>query len=481
MNTKKLIRNIRILIGFFTFCFLGIIVYITYFSAIKADRVVRDASNPRIRAEEEKVLRGSIMDRDGNVVAKSERGKDGKQNRLYYNGNVFAHVTGYSSYIYGKTGIELAYNDVLQGSSAEGDIIGVFFRGLRENINNEEKRGHDIYLTIDKNAQMAAYKALGSNKGAAVAIDPETGEILALVSRPSFNPQYIEEDFDKLRSNEEKPFVNRANQGYYPPGSVFKIITAASVIEKKPELLNEYFKCTGKLTFNDYVLSCHGFKAHGKLNLKGAFRVSCNYTFGSLGIKLGYENLEETAKRFMFNGNIKSQDRYEALNIKAGRIKIDNKDNPALLAQDAIGQHGISSNPMHMALVASAIANDGVMMKPYIVKEIRDRYGVTINKTAPERLSTAVESNTAETIKGYMVDVVKNGTGSNARIAGIQVGGKTGSAENTEGKEPHSWFVAFAPADNPKIAVAVIVENGGTGGGKAAEAARKIIKAYLKK
>lgn len=481
MNTKKLIRNIRILIAFFTLCFFGIIVYITYFSAVKAERVVRDATNPRIRAEEERVLRGSIMDKDGNVIAISERDKDGRQKRLYNNGDAFAHIIGYSSYIYGKTGIELAYNDVLQGSTSEGDILGVFFRGLRENINNDEKRGHDIYLTIDSNTQMAAYKALGNNRGAAVAINPKTGEIIALVSKPSFNPQYIEEDFDKLRSNEGRPFVNRANQGYYPPGSVFKIITTASIIEKKPELINEYFKCTGKLTFGDYVLSCQGLKAHGKINLKEAFRVSCNYTFGSLGIKLGYDNLEDSAKKFMFNGNIKSQDRYDALNIKAGKIKIDNKDNPSLVAQDSIGQHGVSSNPMHMALVASAIANDGVMMKPYIVKEIRDRYGVAINKTSPEKLSTAVNSETAKIIKSYMVDVVKNGTGSSVRISGIEVGGKTGSAENTEGKEPHSWFVAFAPADEPEIAVAVIVENGGKGGGKAAEVAKKIIKAYLKK
>lgn len=479
MNTKKLIGNVKGLIAFFTICFLGIIAYITYFNVTKSDKIVRDVTNPRIRAEENKVLRGEILDSSGNPIAYSKREKDGKQKRVYNNGEAFAHVIGYSSYVYGKTGIELVYNDMLQGG-ANDDILGVFFRGLKENINKDEKKGHNVYLTIDKNAQMAAFKGLGNDQGAVAAINPKTGEVIALVSKPSYDPETIENDFDSLKNDTGRPFINRASQGYYPPGSVFKIITTAAVLENKPELKKEVYNCTGKLSFGDYVLSCQGNKAHGRLKLEGAFRVSCNYAFGKLGISLGYDNLKKTAEAFMFNEKIKSADKYDALNMRSGQVKIDNKKYPALVAQDSIGQHGVSSNPLHMALVASAIVNDGVMMKPYIVKEVKDRYDVSVTKTSPQKLTDAVDKATADEIKKYMIEVVKSGTGRSARIPGITVGGKTGSAEHPESDKPHSWFVSFASSENKEIAVAVIVENGGKGGGRAAQIAKEVMKAYMK-
>lgn len=481
MNVKKLIRNVKMLIIFFTICFFSMIAYITYFSIYKSPKVIRDVSNPRIRAEEEETLRGSILDRRGEKLAYSEKLSDGKQKRVYAKGETFAHIIGYNSYLYGKTGIELAYNDSLQGTNYEGDILGVFFRGLKENINKDEKRGHDIYLTIDSKVQNTAYKMLGNDRGAVVAMNPKTGEVIALVSKPSYNPMFIDKDFDNLRKSEGRPFVNRATQGFYPPGSVFKIVTTAAVLENKAELKNEKFNCTGKLKLGDYILSCQGNRAHGKLNLEGAFKVSCNYTFGSIGIKLGYDNLQKTAESFMFNEKIKTADKKDVLNIRQGQIRIDDKKSSALIAQDAIGQHGVTANPMDMALVVSAIANKGVIMKPYVVSEIKDRYGVTINKTAPQKLKTAISSETAELIKKYMVSVVKSGTGKDARISGISIGGKTGSAENLKDKIAHSWFVALGPSEDPEIVVAVIVENAGKGGGRAAEIAREVIKAYLKK
>jgi peptidoglycan glycosyltransferase len=481
MNDKNLVKNIKILVVFFSICFFGIISYLTYFNVAVAENIKNDNSNKRVRIDEIEVIRGSICDRDGNTLVYSEKDSKGNQKRKYKNASVYAHITGYLSYVYGRTGIEEAYNDELLGKTFNYNAVAAFFRTLKEEFTDNDKKGGNVWLTIDNKTQEAGYKTLGSDKGAAVAINPSTGEVLALVSKPSYDPQNIDSKFaDYQKDTEGNPFVNRAVQGYYPPGSVFKIITAASALENINNITNQYFTCTGKLKIGDYKLTEHGGAVHGKVDIRDAFRLSCNYTFGSIGMKLGYDVLENTAEKFMFNNKIDTSDKAGALNIKAGKITIEDKKSSALLAQDAIGQHGVTANPMDMALVTSAIANNGVIMKPYIVKQITDRYNVVLDTTNNEILSTAVSSKTAEEIKKYMVDTVKNGTGKSARISGISVAGKTGSAENEKGEETHSWFVAFAPAEKPQIAVAVIVENAGKGGGRAAEIAREMIKAYLK-
>lgn len=482
MNNRNLVRNIKLLLAFFSICFLGIIVYLTHFSLYKAEEVALDVSNPRIRAEEENILRGSILDRDGNKIAYSQKTEGGKQKRIYNNGEVYAHILGYSSYVYGKTGLELAYNDILLGKGYGGDILQVLFQGIKSGFTSNERNGYDVYLSIDKEAQNAAYKMLGDNKGAVAAVNTKTGEIIAMVSKPSFSPELIDTKFDEYNNDKKgTPFVNRAAQGYYAPGSVFKIVTSAAALEKNPEIADETYNCVGGLKIGTYTLRDHGGVVHGKVSLKSAFRVSCNNAFGLIGIELGYDKLKDMAERFMFNREIEVNDVHDSINIKSGSIKIDDKNMKALIAQDAIGQHGVTTNPLHMALVTSAIANNGVMMKPYIVKEVKDINGNVIEKEKPEELERVISKNTADKIKEYMVDVVKSGTGTRAKISGITVGGKTGSAENENYEETHSWFTAFAPAEDPEIAVAVIVEEGGVGGKKAAEIAREVIKAYLKK
>lgn len=482
MNNRNLVRNIKLLLAFFSVCFFGIIIYLTYFSLYKSEEVALDVSNPRIRAEEEDVLRGSILDRDGNKIAYSQKTEDGKQKRIYNNGEAYAHILGYSSYVYGKTGLELAYNNILLGKKYGGDILQVLFQGIKGGFSSNERYGYDVYLSIDKDAQNAAYKMLGNDKGAVAAVNTKTGEIIALVSKPTFSPGLIDTKFDEYNNDKKgTPFVNRAAQGYYAPGSVFKIVTAAAALENNPEIADETFNCVGGLKIGTYTLRDHGGAVHGKVSLNKAFRVSCNNAFGLIGIELGYDKLEDMAEKFMFNQEIEVSDIHDSLNIRAGNIKIDDEKMKALVAQDAIGQHGVTTNPLHMALITSAIANDGVMMKPYIVKEVKDRDGNIIEKEKPEELRTVISKNTADKIKEYMVDVVKSGTGTRAKISGITVGGKTGSAENENYEETHSWFTAFAPAEDPEIAVAVIVEEGGQGGKRAAEIAREVIEAYLKK
>lgn len=480
MGNKDLVKNIKVLVIFFTICFISIIAYLTYFNIHVADKIINDTSNRRIRASENEILRGSILDRNGKVIAYSRRSADGSQIRLYNDDKQFAHVVGYFSYVYGKTGVELGYNNYLQGKQSGYNILGSIFKTIKETVNGDDKKGNDVYLTIDKDLQDTAYKALGNNKGAVVALDPSTGEILAMVSKPSFNLENIDNNFKKYNSDtDDTPLINRAANGYYPPGSTFKIITAASALENINSIENKVFDCNGKLKIGNYILRDDEGAAHGKISIERAFKVSCNYTFGSIGMLLGFDNLKNTAEDFMFNKNIKTNDDVNLLNIKEGTINTDNVKSKAITAQDAIGQNLVTANPMQMALVAGSIANYGVMMEPYLVKEIKDRYGMEIENKKPVVLTRAVSQNIADKIKSYMIEVVNAGTGTRAKINGITVAGKTGTAE--DGKKTHSWFTCFAPADNPQIAVSVIVENGGYGGVKAAGIARQVLKEYLKK
>ncbi|QCX34463.1 penicillin-binding protein 2 [Caloramator sp. E03] len=481
MNNRKLIKNIKILLIFFCLCFFGIIMYLTYFNIYISPKIVYDVSNPRLRVEEEKILRGLILDRNGNVIAQSKRLDNGKQKRIYNYGEIYAHITGYNSIIYGKTGLELAYNDILSGKTLEYSTPISIFKGFLNSLLNKQKKGYNLYLTVDDTLQKKAYKLLGDDKGAVVAINPKSGEILSMVSKPSFDPNQIDEKFKEYNSDSTGvPFLNRAALGYYPPGSTFKIITASAALKYIDDIEGQSFNCNGKLKIGDYILKDYNKEAHGRIKLEDAFKESCNYTFGTLGMKLGYEKLKETAEGFMFNKDIPLNDEYDSIHIKEGKITTENIKSPALTAQDAIGQHGVTSNPMHMALVVSAIANDGIMMKPYIVKKISDSYNNVVYEAKPRELNKAVDKVISNKIKDYMIKVVKSGTGTNAKINGITVAGKTGTAEIEGNNQTHSWFVAFAPADNPQIALAVIVENGGVGGGRAAMIAREIIKAYLK-
>jgi penicillin-binding protein A len=487
MNNKNLVKNIKVLLIFFSLCFFSIIIYLTYFDLFLSEKLSQNSANQRTRLEENKVLRGSIMDKNGTVLVYSEAVNGKEQKRIYKFGELFAHVTGYNSYRYGKRGVEQAYNDVLTGKTTSSyNLVGNFFKGLKEMINKDEKRGNDVYLTLDKELQEVAFNALGNNRGAVAAVNVKTGEILALVSKPSFNPQYFVDDLQEKLSAYNKedagaPQVNRAVNGVYPPGSTFKLVTTASALENIKDVGKKSYNCSGALSIYDYVLKDHGGSSHGNINLETAFKVSCNITFGQIGMALGYDNLKNTAEKFMFNKNISFNDDFSIFDLKEGEIQLKDKRNNALLAQNAIGQNQVTSNPLHMALVTAAIANDGVMMSPYLVKEIKDRYNVTLYAAKPEKLTEAVSVENSQKIKQYMEETVKTGTGKNARITGVKVGGKTGTAEVSENQEPHSWFVAYGGIESPEIAVAVIVENGGTGGGKAAPIAREIIKTYLKK
>lgn len=473
-------NNIKKVLFIFIIFFIGTISYITYFEMVIGPKIVNNPDNKRVWAKRNEVLRGTIYDRNKKPLTTSVRINALTQKRTYTGGALFAHALGYVNPTYGITGLEAKYDQYLMGSKDES--LKQFFNNvIKGNIKPEDKKGDDLVTTLDYNVQKAAYDALGDNKGAVVALDPTTGEILAMVSKPSFDPNddALKANWSSLNSDPSRPLLNRAVSGLYPPGSTFKTITAVSALENIPGIQNRTFDDTGVLKFNS-TQSLHDFEgeAFGNISFKDAYVKSSNVVFGKVGLELGNDKLKKTAEDFYFNRD-----------IPCDGIVIDKSQFPTLKsyevgneAQSAIGQAADLATPMQMALVSATIADNGVMMKPHLVKQILDSDGNVIQNIQGESNGTIISSDIAATMKSFMRNVVEDGTGTAASIQGIDVSGKTGTADHNEnGKpaKPHSWFIGFAPYDNPKVAVAVIVEDGGQGGIAAAKIASQTMSAAL--
>lgn len=464
--------NIKKVLVVFLVCFMGVIMYITYFQVFKAEKIVQSPYNKRIQAKRNSILRGTIYDRNMTALTKSKKISTLNQERTYTKGSAFAHVLGYVNPRYGITGLEKQYDSTLLGEDAM-DLSKV----VQFVTEKKDEVGYSIRTTLDSKIQKKAYSLLGNNKGAVVAIEPQTGEILAMVSTPSFDPNNLEKNWQNLNTNKDIPLYNRAILGMYPPGSTFKVVTAVSALENLPGITERRFDDDGVLVFNaKESLKNYAGHSYGNINLKQAFYKSSNVVFGTLGMELGNEALKTTAEKFYFNNTIPSND-FVAKNSRFPSLESYEKGN---MAQSAIGQGEVLATPIEMALVAASIANDGVIMKPLIVKEILKPTGQSIKKIKAEELQRVTSIENAKIIKEYMRATVTEGTGGAAALESVEVCGKTGTADTgREGEKPHSWFIGFAPYDNPKIAIAVIVENGGTGGGIAAEIAGQVIKTAL--
>ena len=326
-------------------------------------------------------------------------------------------------------------------------------------------RGNDLYLTIDNRLQQRAWDLLSPYTGAAVVLNPQTGEILALVSTPSFDPnqQSLESQWDKTSTDPGRPLLDRATQGLYPPGSTMKIVTASIGLTKDPGLLKETYDCTGEITI----------QVHGVVDLNSALAVSCDTYFAHLGLDIGTDDFTKGLESFGWGEPL-------TFDLPVSQVPLYQKSlqDPNGLAESAIGQGRILATPLYMALVDGAIGNGGVMMQPYLVQQIRDPDRGVVWTAKPRVMRRVTSPQVADQVKQAMVGVVNSGTGTVANIPGLEVAGKTGSAENPGGA-PHSWFVAFAPASNPQVAVCVMVEHGGEGSQVAGPIARQLLQLAL--
>ncbi len=464
--------NIKRVMIIFLIVFIVLISYLSYFTLFRGPEIATRPDNRRMWDIRNKVVRGTIFDKNGKELSVSEKTKNNQYRRTYKGGAATAHVLGYYDPQYGISGLENLYDSYLSSN-----ISASFLAWVGNGFQEVDKKGDDVYTSLDLGLQQTAYNALGTSRGSVVVIKADTGEILAMVSKPSYDPNKLGESWKKLSTDEQRPLLNRAVSGLYPPGSTFKVVTGVSALENIDGIEKETFNDEGKLVLGpDYTLSNDKGKAMGKINFEQAMVKSSNVFFGNLGIRLE-KNLFKTAEKFRFNRNIPA-DGIIIDNSRFPKYDISEKGN---LAQAGIGQAEVLATPVQMALVAQAIANDGVMLKPVLVDKVVDYSGNTVKEFRPVEIDQITSPGYAAEIKRFMRDVVAKGTGTRAQVSGIQAGGKTGTAQHIESKTPHSWFIGFAPYKNPEIAVAVIVEEGGYGGTAAAKISSQVMSKYFKK
>jgi peptidoglycan glycosyltransferase len=480
------IRRLSVLIAAL---FITLLVAATIVQVTQAKSLNAMASNKRTLLDNYARERGSIIV-GGQAIAKSVSVEDQYRFlRTYPQDKLYAQTTGFYSYAVGAPyGLEHAADDLLSG-----DADTLFVRRVTDLITGRKTSGATIELTIDPKAQAAADKALGDSKGAVVALDPKTGAILAMVSHPSYDPNPLSShDLNKaskawqvLSNDKDKAYLNRTINGVYPPGSTFKVVTAAAALENGV-VSDENSTVPGPASLDLPLTSTNLPNEDGRAcgpnnetTLIHALEISCNTTFGSLGLDLGGEKLRAQAAKFGFGDALQIPMRVSVSSVPADL-------NAPQAAQAAIGQYDVRATPLQMAMVAAGIGNKGSVMTPYLIQSVRSA-NLDIIESAPDpvELSQAVSEQTASTLTKMMVSVVDNGSGARARIPGVDVAGKTGTAQHDPGKPPHAWFISFAPAVNPKVAVAVVVEDGGVtgseiGGGRvAAPIARAVMEAVL--
>ena len=482
---NDLSKSVRHVMTIFLVCFIALISYIAYFQIFKGPNIANDSGNVRLWAKRNEVLRGTIYDRNGTELAISERIDETSQKRTYLYDYLFAHPLGYIDQTYGLSGLEENYDEVLRSSNS----LTTSFRSLLKNMDfstfisslnsDEEKIGNGIITTLDLELQRVAYNALGNNKGAVVALNPKTGEILAMVSNPSFNPNDLASEIERANEGSEAdtPLLNRAIDGRYPPGSVFKTVTLSSALENIDGVASREFDDEGKITFDDGTeLNNFAYEVHGIIDLRRAYRVSSNVVFGTLAMELGNEKLKSTAESFGFNSVIEG----EGLTIAESIFPTLKDYEEGNIAQSGIGQGSVLSTPMQMALVAATVGNDGILMRPKLVNTIVDKNGNTVRNIASDEIRRAIPSDVAATVRDYMKYLVDNNIYRWPAFEGTNAGGKTGTADYNlpDGSEaiPHGWFISVAPMDDPQIAVAVIVENGESGAGSAATIASLVVR-----
>jgi len=471
--------------------FVALLVNSTYLQYLRADELNSRNDNKRVRDAEFSRERGAILV-NGQPVARSTPVDDEfEYQRSYPQGTKYAHLTGYYSYTYGRTAVELTQNEILSGSDPR-----LFVNRVVDLIGNAEPKGGSVSLTVNPRAQNAAYdglRALGPNvEGSVVALDPSTGAILAMVSSPTYDPNRlsshklsaIQEAYDQLNGNPARPLLNRGIQEVYPPGSTFKLVTAAAALSSGQYTPRSTVPGGTRLDLpqtdtdlvNDGGSDCGG----EKITLTEALKVSCNVSFGFLGMDLGADVLEEQAQKFGFGE--------EYLDDLNGQVpsRFPEDPDPPQTALSAIGQFDVAATPLQMAMVTAGIANGGTVMKPYLVDEVRSPDLDVLDKTNPEPFrSEAVSSSVARDLTQMMIETVDTGTATPAQIPGIKVAGKTGTAQSSEERPPYAWFVSFAPADNPQVAVAVLVEDAGverdqiSGSGLAAPIAKSVMQAVI--
>lgn len=439
--------------------------YLVYFQVVESDSIINSPYNPRQDIMASQVVRGKIMDSQGNILAETKVDSDGNESRSYPMGEIYTHVVGYD--VMGKSGIELWNNFNLLTSNS------FFVEKITNSLQEDKNQGDTVITSLNTTLQKAAFNALGSYNGAVVVMEPDTGKVLAMVSKESFDPTFTTKSWESVSTSSDSLLLNRSTQGLYVPGSIFKIVTTLEYMRSYSNYRNFSYTCTGSYTLDGTTIACAGGKVHGEQDLESAFANSCNGAFIDMGLKLDASGMTSTAESVLFNSSLPGVFTHN----KSSFILTDESPTDKVM-MTAMGQGDTTVSALHMALLTSTIANGGKLMKPYVVEALENNTGSVVKKYSPSSYATLMTVHEATQLTEYMEAVVKRGTATSLNNSTYTVAGKTGTAEyGTSKDETHSWFVGFTNIDNPDIAISVVVEKS-NGGLTAASVAKKVFDAY---
>ncbi|MBA2505510.1 MAG: penicillin-binding protein 2 [Thermoleophilaceae bacterium] len=455
-----------------------LVAFTSRWTVFEADSLRENTANRRQLLEDQQIPRGIITARDGKKLAVNDRiGRDESVRyvREYPDGPLFGHAVGYSFVTQDQAGLEKFYNDQLIGEQNE-------FASLIDAIVGADQEGENLRTTLDPAGQRSAFQALAGRKGAIVVMEPATGRVPVMASVPKYDPNRIPEDFAKLNRETDSPLLNRVTQAGYPPGSTMKVVTAVAAIDSGEFEKTSVLNGKSPQTFSGTPLNNFGNSQFGPIDLTEALTNSVNTVWGRVGERVGKETMYEYMDRFGFNADPpmdypRSQMRPSGVyNPRTGNLL--DEDDPIDVARVAIGQERLNVTPLQMAMVASAVANDGVLMEPRLVERITRPDGRLAERIKPTRDERVMKSSTSRDVTEMMTRVVDEGSGTAAALEGIKVAGKTGTAER--GDSNQAWFIAFAPVAKPKYAIAVTIERTqGTGGEEAAPLAKQVLTTLL--
>ena len=440
-----------------------------YWQVGQRQMLVTHPANPQYVHQRYSIHRGGIFDTHGEVISESLQRPNGYQ-RLYRGTPGLAPTVGYYSQRYGVAGLEKTFDGILMGYEYPGESVIDWI----QHVFSDRTLGYSVSTTIDLELQRAVERVLAGRKGAAVVMEVKTGRILAMASIPGFSPNDLESNWSTITTDTDSPLFNRALAGYYPPGSTFKLVVLAAGLTIGAVDLESRFVDAGSITIEGHQISNVGQRAWGRISLLDALVVSSNSVFVELAQQIGSEDLLQMAGSF---GLGRKPPLLGPSVVATGRLPAG-KLSRLELAQMAIGQYGLITTPLQMAMVAQTIANDGLMMQPLLVEAFQAPRNERRWINSPQPVTYVTSSQVAKQIRDAMAEAVSRGTGQKAGLATIDVAGKTGSAENPQGPA-HAWFVGMAPVAKPVICLAIVVEHGGSGGSVAAPLAREIFRAYF--
>lgn len=464
---KKNDREYNRILLFFTGIFVLMIGYLIYFQVVESRDVINNPYNARLDTFENRVIRGSILSDNGEMLAYTKVEADGTEKRIYPYGCTFSHVLGYCEY--GKTGIESLGNFQLLTSNA------YFAERFINELKEEKNIGDSLVTTLDVELQTVAHDALSTRKGAVIVMEPSTGNVRALVSKPDYDPGEVALRWEDFSSSDDSILLNRASQGLYPPGSIFKMVTLLEYLREHQMDISDYtYDCMGKISVGNSSISCYHGKKHGELDLKNAFSKSCNSAFADIGSSLDVDHWKDLTGQLLFDTELPLEFPY-----RKSSFQLTESDSEAIRMMTAIGQGNTLVTPFHMVMLVSAVTNEGILMTPRFLDRTENYTGTLVEEYPLTEYGSLMTAEEASILQEFMRSVVEDGTASALQSDRYTAAGKTGTAEYSSNKnQSHAWFIGYASGDRPDLAVCVLVEGAGSGSEQAVPIAKKIFDAY---